>query len=339
MSTGPASSGEPFGYLLVHFVEDPDGYGEQVYFSLSEGDDPCSWVRLNGGGPLLRSNTGTTGIRDPYVVRGAGEFFIVATDLRIYGGDDAGWDAWTRHGSRSILVWRSTDLVTWSEPWSLEVAPPTAGMAWAPEAVYDAGRAEFLLFWSSTLYEADDPEHRGDAYSRVLAAWTPDFRRLGTPQVLIDRGADVIDTTMLVEGDVVHRISKQESFAPESDRIYHEIGPGLLSDEYRTVATRIGADAFDRLEAPVVFKDHHRDIWYLFVDQYDRRPQGYVGLRTTDVSRGRWELIPSDRFHMPPNTKHGGVLPLLGDEWERLRAAYPAVTSRSALPEDAPGPG
>ncbi|MBO3083140.1 glycoside hydrolase family 43 protein [Cellulomonas fengjieae] len=318
------SATDGFGYLLVHFVEDPDGYGEQVYFSLSDGDDPCAWVRLNGGAPLLRSTVGTTGIRDPFVVRGPDAFYIVATDLRIYGGDDAGWDAWTRHGSRSILVWRSTDLVTWSEPWALEVAPPEAGMAWAPEAVYDPDRGEFLLFWSSALYEPDDVEHRGDSYSRVLAAWTPDLRRLGDTQVLIDRGTGVIDTTILVEDGIVHRISKEESFAPGSLRVYHETGPALLSGGYRTVATRIGADAHDRLEAPVLFRDHHDDVWYLFVDQYSRRPQGYVGYRTTDLTSGRWEPIPTDTFRMPPDTKHGGVLPLCGDEWARLRAAYPA---------------
>jgi hypothetical protein len=316
------SSADPFGYLLVHFVEDPEGHGEQVFFSLSDGDDPCTWARLNAGMPVLRSTLGTTGVRDPYVVRGPDEFFIIATDLRIYGGDGAGWDAWRRHGSRDIVVWRSTDLVTWSEPWSLEVAPPTAGMAWAPEALHDAGRGEFLVFWSSALYDADDEEHRGAAYSRVLAAWTSDFRSLDEPRVLIDRGADVIDTTMLVHDGVVHRISKQESFAADSERVFHEMGPEVFSDEYRTVATRIGADLHDKLEGPVLFGDHHDEIWYLFLDQYDHRPQGYVGFRTGDLTSGRWEPIPPDQFRMPPDTKHGGVLPLRGSEWRRLRDRY-----------------
>jgi hypothetical protein len=311
------------GYLLVHFVEDPDGHGEQVYFSLSDGDDPCSWTRLNGGEPLLWSDLGTTGVRDPHIVRGADDFFIVATDLRIYGGDEAGWDAWTRRGSRSILVWRSTDLLTWSAPWFLDVAPPTAGMAWAPEAVYVPDRGEFLLFWSSSLYDVDDDEHLGTGYSRVLAAWTPDFRGIGTPRVLIDRGTDVIDTTMLIQDGLVHRISKQESFAAGSDRVFHEIGPQIFSDQYRTVARRIGADLYDKVEAPLVFKDHHDDVWYLFVDQYGRRPQGYVGFSTTDLTSGRWEPIPPDRFKMPPDTKHGGVLPLSGGEWRRVRETYP----------------
>jgi hypothetical protein len=273
---------------------------------------------------VLRSDLGTTGVRDPFLVRGPDGFFLVATDLRIYGGDDAGWDAWTRRGSRDLVVWWSADLLTWSDPWCLEVAPPTAGMVWAPEALYDAQRGEFLVYWSSALYDADDVDHEGDAYSRVLAAWTPDFRTIGAPRVLIDRGTDVIDTTMLVEDGRVHRISKQESFAADSDRVYHEVGPEIFSDEYRTVATRIGADLYDKLEAPLVFKDHHDDRWYLFVDQYSRRPQGYVGFSTTDLTGGRWDPIPADRFHMPPDTKHGGVLPLRRGEWRRLRDAYPA---------------
>ncbi|GIG29161.1 glycoside hydrolase family 43 protein [Cellulomonas marina] len=324
-AAAPRRPEDPFGYLLVHFVEDPDGYGEQVHLSLSDGDDPLSWVRLNGGRPVLRSDVGTTGIRDPFVVRGAGEFFLVATDLRIYGGDDAGWDTWRRRGSRDVLVWRSEDLVGWIGPWTLTVAPPEAGMAWAPEAVFDPDRGEFLLFWSSALFAPDDEEHRGDGYSRVLAAWTRDFRTLGPVQVMVDLGTDVIDTTVLVQDGVVHRVSKQESFDEGSLRVHHEVGPGLLADGFRTVATRIGTDRYDRLEGPVLLKDHHEDVWYLFLDQYDRRPQGYVALRTTDLAGGRWEHVPADRFHLPPDTKHGGVLPLRGDEWDRLRAAYPAA--------------
>jgi hypothetical protein len=34
--------------------------------------------------------------------------------------------------------------------------------------------------------------------------------------VLIDRGADVIDTTMLVEDRLLHRFSKQESLSADS---------------------------------------------------------------------------------------------------------------------------
>ena len=111
-------------FLLVHFVEDPSGHGERIHFSLSDGGDPTRWARLNGGAPVLESSLGTTGVRDPYVVEGDGEYFIIATDLRVFGGDDQGWSAWRRHGSRSLIVWRSDDLTHWSEPWMIDVVDP-----------------------------------------------------------------------------------------------------------------------------------------------------------------------------------------------------------------------
>ncbi|MEK8227298.1 hypothetical protein NKG05_16220 [Oerskovia sp. M15] len=42
---------DQYGYLLVHFVEDHEGHGERIYFTLSRGDDPLRWRRLNGGEP------------------------------------------------------------------------------------------------------------------------------------------------------------------------------------------------------------------------------------------------------------------------------------------------
>ena len=112
--------------------------------------------------------------------------------------------------------------------------------------------------------------------------------------------------------------------------MFHEVGPEIFSDDYRTVAIRIGADLYDKLEAPLVFKDHHADRWYLFVDQYGRRPQGYVGFRTTDLVGGQWVPIPPERFHMPPDTKHGGVLPLRDGEWQRVSEAYQGDEQREA---------
>jgi hypothetical protein len=246
------TSADEFGYLFVHHVEDPDGHGEQVFFSLSDGDDPRFWRRLNGGAPVLRPTLGTGGVRDPFLVRGDGEFFVLATDLRIYGGDDRGWDAWTRHGARSIVVWRSVDLLTWSDPWLLEVAPPEAGMAWAPEASFDPGSGEFTLVWSSALYDTADDEHAGDSYSRVLTARTRDFRSVEGVEVLIDRGVAVIDTTVHRLPGAVLRVSKDDSRLPGSRKLFAEVDTG---DGFRVVAERIADDLYADVEAPVLVHD------------------------------------------------------------------------------------
>ena len=51
---------DDYGYLLVHFIEDPDGYAEKIYMDISDGDNPHRWVPLNDGKPVLASHLGTT---------------------------------------------------------------------------------------------------------------------------------------------------------------------------------------------------------------------------------------------------------------------------------------
>ena len=55
-------------YLLVHFTgESPSG--EQIYFSTSS--DGMRWTDLNGSRPVLVSNVGEKGLRDPSIIRSA----------------------------------------------------------------------------------------------------------------------------------------------------------------------------------------------------------------------------------------------------------------------------
>ncbi|MEK8225788.1 immunoglobulin-like domain-containing protein [Oerskovia sp. M15] len=58
------------------------------------------------------------------------KFYQIATDLKIYGNGN--WDASQRTGSKSIMVWESTDLVNWTDQRLVKVSPDTAGNTWAP---------------------------------------------------------------------------------------------------------------------------------------------------------------------------------------------------------------
>jgi len=306
----------PFGYLFVHFRDEPGG--EQVYFSLSEDDDPLRWRPLFDGKPVLTSTVGTRGVRDPVLARDEhGRFHILATDLNVESGD-GGWNAWVRVGSRSLVIWDSDDLVTWRGPRLVEIAPATAGMAWAPEVVRDPETDDQIVFWSSRLYEPDDSAHAGESYSRILYSRTRDFVTFTPAEVLIDAGRNIIDTAILVEGDVVHRISKDEDQGTGTLGVYQESGSTLFSSDYRTVATGIGADRFAQVEAPILVRDDRADRWYLFLDQYSVSPQGYFVLETDDIRAGRWLPVDPEAIRLRPGTKHGGILRLTVDEWQRL---------------------
>lgn len=68
------------GYLFVHFTGEQQ-YGEQIYFSISR--DGLHWKDLNGHRPVLYSDIGEKGARDPFCVRDEknGKFYLFATDL------------------------------------------------------------------------------------------------------------------------------------------------------------------------------------------------------------------------------------------------------------------
>ena len=132
----------------------------------------------------------------------------------------------------------------------------------------------------------------------------------------------MIDTTFRAHGGEVDRISKEDSGRPDSRRVFHEVGSGLEAHDFTLVEARIADEAYSQVEGPLLFLDDRHGVWYLFVDQFAHRPQGYIALTTRDLHDG-WTLLPAGGFHMPPNTKHGSVLPLTRPQTDRLRAAYP----------------
>src|SRR5665648_896964 len=201
-----------YGYLLVHFVEDAAGHAEQVYLSLSEGDDPLRWRRLNNGAPVLGSPRGTTGVRDPFAVRrrdGLG-FHILATDLRVWGSGDPDWEALTRHGSRDLVIWDSVDLVHWSVPRYVEVAPTTFGMAWAPTVAFDEAASAYRVFFSAKVFDEQDPEHLGESAAAVHVMTTQDFETFSAPEPYLQMRTGVIDLVAVPDGDIVHALATDD---------------------------------------------------------------------------------------------------------------------------------
>lgn len=337
-----AAQDDPYGYLMVHFIEDSAGYAEKIYLDVSRGDNPEQWDPLNGGEPILASHLGTTGVRDPYLTYNpeTGTYYIIATDLRVFGGDSGSgsctsWCYWTTQGSTKLNVWESTDLVTWSAPRQFDVALNEAGqeaaelgMAWAPEATwvddyYPDGRGAFILYWSSNIY--DNPEHTGSSYSRVLWGATTDFTQdtyaYGGP--FVDTGGNTIDTTMIQHDGTTYRITKDNS---AGKGIYMESTTATRWWEPATTwterQTRIGAawagGNAGGVEGPAVFKSHDEDRWYLYVDVIPT--VGYKPMTTTDLDSG-WAQLTDPSFYMAPHTKHGGVVSLTKARYDTVRAA------------------
>jgi hypothetical protein len=342
---------EPYGYLLVHFIEDPDGYAERIYLDLSDGDNPERWNPLNDGHPILTSPLGTRGVRDPYLVRNpeTGRVYILATDLMVFSDGQkpapaADWYEFSHHGSVNLIIWESDDLVHWSKPRTLDMsARPDGthaqlGMAWAPEALWvpdyypqghEGGRGAFVVYWSSTVFSDDDANHEEqDAYSRIMWGVTSDFtdETFSFGGVLVDRGHPTIDTTILQRtlpnGTVrTYRATKDNGPNPniwlDSTDTKRWWEPEA---EWTVVQENIGADWVEDgnpggVEGPALFASHSDPIWYLYVDVIPSI--GYRPMVSDDPDKG-FDYLKSADFHMEPHTKHGGVLSLTRTEYDRL---------------------
>ncbi|MDX2762023.1 family 43 glycosylhydrolase [Streptomyces europaeiscabiei] len=308
------------GYMFSYFTGEGTSDGEQLYAALSKGNDPLKWRELNEGKPVLTSTLGEKGLRDPFIIRSpeGDKFYQIATDLRIYGNGD--WDASQRTGSKSIMVWESTDLVNWTNQRLVKVSPDSAGNTWAPEAYYDEKLGEYVVFWASKLY--DNEAHSGDTYNRMMYATTRDFYTFSEPKVWVDRGYSVIDSTVIQHDGEYYRLSKDErnnsSSTPNSKFIFEEKSDSLRDLSWTAVAEGIGKGAMSAAEGPLVFKSNTEDKWYAFLDEFGGR--GYIPFETTDLDTGVW--TPSTGYDLPSKPRHGTVLPVTQAEYDRLLKTY-----------------
>jgi hypothetical protein len=314
------------GYAFSYFTGNSIA-GEKIYFAASRGNDALTWDELNEGLPVLESTMGEMGLRDPFLIRSpeGDRFFLIATDLSI--GRNGNWDRAQRTGSRYLEVWESTDLITWSEQRHVLVSPPTAGNTWAPEAYWDDSLQQYVVFWASKLYAADDPDHTGSTYNRMLYATTRDFVTFSEPQIWQDRGESRIDSTVIKEDGVYYRFTKDEGGGGTGcSDIIQEKSPSLTAVDlpgnpsWAFMDACIGRDAgTSAVEGPTVFEANPGDTsgspYYLFVDEYGGR--GYIPLGTDDLEAPNWQ-VPAD-YNLPASPRHGTVIPVTGAELAALR--------------------
>jgi sucrose-6-phosphate hydrolase SacC (GH32 family) len=309
LAQAPAPAAE--GFLFVTFRGQQDPLDEQIYFALSK--DGRNWTALNDGKPVLVSKLGEKGVRDPYLLRSHDKtkFYLLATDLS--WALDRSVPRSIRAGSRSLVIWESTDLTHWSEPRLVAVAPQDAGCAWAPEAVYDEEKGDYLVFWASTTKRDNFVKHR------IWAARTKDFKTFDEPFIYIEKPNTIIDTTIIHDGRSYYRFTKDEQIKA----ITLEASPSLMGPWKDvpdfSLAKLVG---YEGPECYIVepATSEKPATWCLILDHY-AKGRGYQPFVTHDLAGGQFK--PGEGFSFPFKFRHGSVIPVTGAEYERLQAAYP----------------
>ena len=306
-------------YLFVHFIgRESSADSEQIYFSVSE--NGIDWTTLNGGRPVLISDIGERGARDPFIIKSpdGGKYYMLASDLSIYhrGNVRQSWYDCQSGGSRSILVWESENLTEWSAPRLVEAAVPDAGCAWAPEAMYDKDKGEYIVYWASAV-GSDNYE-----YQRMYCAYTKDFRAFTPAEIYIDNATDAekaagtaaanIDTTVTEHDGVYYRFTKNESKKTiVMDRSAH------LSCGWERVKTT-NLDGMLGYEGPTIVKMHDGK-WGLFLDHFAEQ-KGYELFVTDDIETGIFTKSADCRFDAV--YRHGTVIAVTDAEYDALMKAY-----------------
>ncbi len=275
---------------------------------------------------MLVSNLGEKGVRDPYLLRShdGKKFFLIATDLSWNRDRNVGRSL--RAGSRSIVVWESPDLVNWSEPRLVKVAPDDAGCVWAPEAIYDEENRDYLVFWASTTRRDNFAKHR------IWAARTRDFVTFGEPFVFIERDHPVIDTTIVRDGSAYHRFTKDE----KHKAIIMETAPRLSGPW--TDVTGFNLAHLRGYEGPQLYQLEPASagksaVWGLILDHYSKG-QGYQPWTTANLAGGDFQ--PAQGFKFPFKFRHGSVLPLTAKELQHVERGFQPLALVPTAPEARP---
>ncbi|KAG8688144.1 hypothetical protein FRC09_013083 [Ceratobasidium sp. 395] len=306
--------------MFAYFTGEGYSNGETISFAVSNGNNALSWTEVHGGTPYLTSTIGTKGVRDPSLIRAhdGSKFWLLGTDLKIYGNGN--WTDAVTHGSRSIIIWESTDLKNWGAPRLVQVSPATAGNTWAPEAIWDPAQNAYMVFWASQIFAASDTQHTGTSYQRVLRSTTTDFKTFTPAQTYIDYGRTVIDTTMILDTTTktYYRFNKDvrnsAANTADSNFITQEKSSSVLGT-WSKVKAGIGKGIMTRGEGPTVFKSNTvANKWHLFVDEFGGR--GYVPLETTNIASGVWTA--SANYTLPTRPRHGSVIPITEAERQVL---------------------
>lgn len=212
---------------------------KSVNFNVKAGADIASTIKGDAS-TLFPFEGADHGLRDPYLIRGAkadgsdaDKIWLVATDLNThcskygdvsnYASNTCGsWPRMTEYGNGStyIFIWETTDWIHWERRYVDVGSEVKACMAWAPEAVYNPAKDNYIVYWSART--ALD----GRARDRLYCNETDDFVTFGPTMIYeqepfyenylpdgveFNDGYGNIDTDMMWVGDTLYRLVKDET--------------------------------------------------------------------------------------------------------------------------------
>lgn len=309
-------------YLFVHFRETYGVEGEQVYFSVSK--DGYVWEEVNQGRPVLIADKGDMGVRDIVIARTKeNSFVILATDLAMqrnaqskYGGSIR--TAFSK-GSKCLAMWKSDDLVHWSEEMMLDLSNDgELGCLWAPGIFYDEKREQFIVHWASA--------NRNDHYAglSIYYATTKDFEHFSDSRLFFQKeDSETLDSCICFSNNTYPFFVKS---AKNPQAVIHLTSDALTGPWSRDTAFDLQMDEIPdkkSYEAPTVFTPADGKVC-LMMDYYGcerKEDQGYVPFLMDSLDHVVLNRA-DEKFRFPYGFKHGVALEITDDEYNRVKGIH-----------------
>jgi hypothetical protein len=202
-------------------------------------------------------------------------------------------NSFTSAGSKAIIVWESSDgMKTWSGPFSRTVTPSNYGMTWAPDAVWDKTRNQYMVFWTSS---------GGSIGWGQLKAYTADFKTFSNTETAWSIGMD----NTIAYDDSSNRFYMMTKNGP--NELIEQRWSSTLGSSWNLVKNQIGSGSMPKGEGPLIFRDiKDKNKWHLWIDNY-MVGSGYLPFETTNLAAGDWRQV---NLKLPPTPRHGYVVPM-----------------------------
>ncbi|MBE6755357.1 MAG: 1,4-beta-xylanase [Ruminococcaceae bacterium] len=304
-------------YLFTHFKEKITPDGEQVYFGISH--DGLNWEKVNGGNPILTASFGEKGCRDIEIVRlHTGGFMVITTDLCVANRYDENlqldWSDINRTGSKSLRMWKTDDLVNFSEERLVSFGRDDFGCMWAPEVFFDEENEEYLIHWGSTVAETDYK------HMSIYCSVTKDFETFSEPKLYFTKDNEILDSHITKVGDTYHLFYKNAhnpsmNMHATSDNLF---GPFEHDEKFeKYMDEEIYHPGSYEGPTTYVLPDGR---WCLMLDFFgcEKEKMGYVPFVSPSEGDMNFVRMP-ENFSFPYGFKHGKVIEITDEEYERLR--------------------
>lgn len=177
-------------YLFAYFTGNSTTQ-QRIHFAVSK--DGYHFTPLNNNEEIITQTKGTLNCRDPYIFKGQdGYYYMIATDMDC----NTGW--WGN--STSMVIWRSADLINWTDETIIDMAQITntwIGRCWAPQVIWDENEQKYMVYLS--LYTDGD-----DNGTEIYYSYTDDLldqSHYSYPQLLYKptSGKDAIDADIIFD--------------------------------------------------------------------------------------------------------------------------------------------